>query len=147
MKSVSDPLGPTRARVNPVLRGWSAYYRHAWGAKRVFAALGSHVWWAIRRWLIAKHVKVGTRRLYAQYGWRKPGGRMWRWRDGGAVPYEMVRRRVERYRHAWRKIPDFASTSRENPAHNERCTPGSDGGARKPTGVSRAPRRAPTKLP
>jgi RNA-directed DNA polymerase len=133
--------------LNPVLRGWSAYYRHAWGAKRVFAALDSHVWWAIRRWLIAKHVKVGMRRLYAQYGWRKPGGRTWRWRDGGTVPYEMVRQRVERYRHAWRKIPDFASTSRESPVHNERCTPGSDGGARKPAGVSRTRRRAPTKLP
>jgi RNA-directed DNA polymerase len=26
-------------RLNPMLRGWSAYYRHAWGAKRVFAEL------------------------------------------------------------------------------------------------------------
>jgi hypothetical protein len=90
-----------------MLRGWSAYYRHAWGAKEVFADLDRHVWWTIRRWLRAKHVKVGMRRLYARYGWRKPGGRMWRWRDGDTMPFEMVRQRVERYRHAWMKTPDF----------------------------------------
>jgi group II intron reverse transcriptase/maturase len=134
--------------LNPMLRGWSAYYRHAWGAKRVFSALDSHVWWTIRRWLIAKHVKVNMHRLYVQYGWRKPGGRTWRWRDRDTVPFEMVSQRVERYRHGWMKMkaPGFASTSRESPVHNERCTPGSDGGARKPTGASRVRRRAPTKL-
>lgn len=93
--------------LNPMLRGWSAYYRHAWGAKEVFADLDRHVWWTIRRWLRAKHGKVGMRRLYARYGWRKPGGRMWRWRDGDTVPFEMVSQRVERYRHAWMKTPDF----------------------------------------
>jgi hypothetical protein len=34
-------------------------------------------------------------------------------------------------------ISDFASTSMESPVHNERCTPGSERGARKPTGASR----------
>ena len=32
---------------------------------------------------------------------------------------------------------DFANPSMESPVHNERCTPGSEGGARKPTGESR----------
>jgi len=32
----------------------------------------------------------------------------------------------------------------ESPVHNERCTPGSEGGARKPACVERARRRAPT---
>jgi group II intron reverse transcriptase/maturase len=124
-------------RLNPMLRGWSAYYRHAWGAKRVFAELDRHVWWTVYRWLRAKHVKVPMRRIYARYAWRKPGGRTWRWRDGDTTVFEMVRQRVERYRHAWMKTPAFASTSRESPVHNERCTPGSARGARKPTGASR----------
>jgi hypothetical protein len=94
--------------LNPMLHGWSAYYRHAWGAKRVFSSLDSHVWWTIRRWLTAKHVQVGMRRLYGQYGWRKPGEHMWRWRDGGTIPFEMRSRRVERYRHGWRKPANFA---------------------------------------
>ena len=123
--------------LNPLLRGWSTYYRHAWGAKRVFAEGDRHVWWTIRGWLRAKHARIGMRRIYARYGWRKPGGRTWRWRDGRTVPFEMVGRRVERYRHGWMKTPDFASTSMESPVHNERCTPGSERGARKPTGASR----------
>ncbi len=32
----------------------------------------------------------------------------------------------------------------ESPVHNERCTPGSEGGARRRPGASREPRRAPT---
>ena len=32
----------------------------------------------------------------------------------------------------------------ESPVHNERCTPGSERGARRPLGVSRERRRAPT---
>ena len=123
--------------LNPMLRGWSTYYRHAWGAKRVFANLDRHVWWTIRRWLRAKHARIGMRRLYARYAWRKPGGHSWRWRDGSTALFETVSRRVERYRHAWMKTPDFASTSMESPVHSERCTPGSERGARKPTGASR----------
>jgi hypothetical protein len=68
---------------------------------------------------------------------RSPGGRMWRWRDGTVVPFGMASRRVQRYRHAWMKTPDFASASMESPVHSERCTPGSERGARKPTGASR----------
>jgi group II intron reverse transcriptase/maturase len=123
--------------LNPMLRGWSTYYRHAWGAKRVFANLDRHVWWTIRRWLRAKHARIGMRRLYARYAWRTPGGHSWRWRDGSTALFETVSRRVERYRHAWMKTPDFASTSMESPVHSERCTPGSERGARKPTGASR----------
>jgi hypothetical protein len=65
-----------------LLRGWSNFYRHAWGAKRVFVALDHHLWWTIYRWLKEKHHHVGMRKIYARYAWRKPGGRMWRWRDG-----------------------------------------------------------------
>jgi hypothetical protein len=91
--------------LNPLLRGWSTYYRHAWGAKRVFAQWDRHVWGTIRRWLRAKQAGIGMRRIYTRYGWRKPGGRTWRWRDGGTIPFEMVSRRVQRYRHAWMKTP------------------------------------------
>jgi group II intron reverse transcriptase/maturase len=102
------PLKERLDLLNPMLRGWSAYYRHAWGAKRVFSSLDWHVWLTIRRWLTNKHVHVGMRRLYGQYGWRKPGGRAWRWRDGGTIPFEMGSRRVGRYRHGWMKPADFA---------------------------------------
>ncbi len=123
--------------LNPLLRGWSAYYRHAWGAKRIFASLDHYVRQKIRKWIQAKHRGASMRVLYRRYGWRKPSGRMWRWRDGDAVLFEMASRRVERYRHGWMKTPDFASTSMESPVQNESCTPGSEGGAQKPAGASR----------
>ena len=37
--------------LNRRLRGWGNFYRHAWGAKRVFQSLAHHVWWTIFRWL------------------------------------------------------------------------------------------------
>ena len=123
--------------LNPRLRGWSSYYRYAWGAKKVFCALDSWVWWTITRWLRAKHPKVNMQRLRARYGWRRPGCRAWRWRDGETIVFEMANQRVGRYRGERTKTPDFMPTSMESPVHNERCTPGSERGARKPTGATR----------
>lgn len=31
-------------RLNPILRSWGNFYRHAWGAKRVFTAIDHYVW-------------------------------------------------------------------------------------------------------
>jgi hypothetical protein len=80
--------------VNPVLRGWANFYRHAWGAKRVFVANDHYVWWTIYRWLRKKHPKTRMREIYAQYGWHKPRGRMIRWRDGETHRVLMSRTRV-----------------------------------------------------
>lgn len=120
-------------KLNPVLRGWGNFYRHAWGAKNVFAHLDHYLWWTIKRWLKKKHEKRPTRSLYARYGWRKPGGKTIRWQDGDVRPFELVSLRVERFRHAWLAPPNFAMSSMESPVHSERCTPGSVGGVRKPT--------------
>lgn len=126
-------LGAHLKRLNPVLRRWSNFYRHAWGAKKVFNFLDHYVWWTILRWLRKKHHRTTMKYLRERYGWRKPGGRSLRWRDGGEVPYELARVPVEHFKLGWLKAPDFAATSMESPVHNERCTPGSEGGARKPT--------------
>jgi len=118
--------------VNPVLRGWANFYRHAWGAKRVFAAVDHHVWLTIQRWLRKKHPKTPMRTLYKLYGWRKPRGRMLRWKDGDTAPFPLATVPVAPYRLAWQRTPAFASTSMESPVRNERRTPGSVRGARKP---------------
>jgi RNA-directed DNA polymerase len=130
--------------LNPLLRGWSAYYRHARGAKRVFSLLDFDTWRSVAHWLRRKHSKTSMKRLYARYGWRKPSGRKWRWCEGSTKLYEMAERGTGRYRFAWSRPPSFALTSMESPVHSERCTTGSAGGARKPTGASRSRRRAPT---
>jgi RNA-directed DNA polymerase len=118
--------------LNPVIRGWANFYRHAWGAKRVLRFTDHYVWWAIHRWLRKKHPQTPMRQLYRRYGWRKPRGRMLRWRDGATRPFIMASVRVRPYRFAWQTTPDFASTSAESPVRNERRTPGSVRGTRKP---------------
>jgi RNA-directed DNA polymerase len=130
--TATESLEERLRSLNPVLRGWSNFYRHAWGAKRVLSALDHYVWWTILRWLRKKHPGVSMQHLRERYGWRKPGGRTLRWRDGAQVPYEMARTRVERFKLYWLDPPGFASTSMESPVHIERCTPGSEGGTRKP---------------
>jgi group II intron reverse transcriptase/maturase len=88
-----------RLRVlNPMVRGWCYFYRHAWGAKRKFAQMDSYVWWTILRWLRKKHRGVSMRQLAARYGWRRPRQRGLRWRDGGIEPFEAGSVRVSRYR-------------------------------------------------
>ncbi len=144
--TLGSSLAERLTRLNPVLRGWSNFYRHAWGAKHVFDSLDHYVWWTILRWLRKKHLRASMKSVRARYGWRKPGGRALRWRDEGVVPFELARVPVHHFKLGWLRTPDFVSTPTESPVHNERCTPGSAGGARKPPGASQGRRRAPTQL-
>ena len=123
------------SQLNRILRGWGNFYRHAWGAKRIFTSIDHHVWWTIKRWLLKKHPETRRRDLVKRYGWRKPGGRMVRWHDNGCKVVAMASITVCPYRLAWQKTPPFASTSVESPVRNERRTPGSVRGVRKPSGV------------
>ena len=123
--------------LNPLLRGWGNFYRHAWGASKVFRAVDHYVWWTIFRWLRKKHPHASTRRLRERYTWRKPGGRNLHWKDGNVQVVELARVRVGPYQMLDRGPIYSVSASMESPVHNERCTPGSEGGARKPAGESR----------
>jgi len=104
-------LGDRLRKLNPMLRGWAYFYRHAWGAKRIFASLDSYVWWTILRWLKKKHHRVPTNRLARMYGWRKPNGRALRWRDDGVVPYSTASVRVQQFKLGWVKPPHFAANN------------------------------------
>ncbi len=42
------------ARLNPIIRGWAAYYRGVVSSK-VFAALDNHLWWLTYRWACHSH--------------------------------------------------------------------------------------------
>ena len=119
-------------QLNRILRGWGNFYRHAWGAKRVFVGIDHYVWCTTRRWLKKKHPEANMRKIVRRYGWRKPRGRMVRWKDGETKTVDLAAVRVYPYRLAWQKTPLFASTSMESPVHNERCTPGLVRDVRKP---------------
>jgi len=130
--TVNRSLDDRLQKLSTMLRGWSYFYRHAWGAKRVLVGLDHYVWWTILRWLRKKHPSATMKELAARYGWRKPRQTGLRWRDGATVPFTAATVRVERFSLGWMKDPSFASSSTESPVHNERCTPGSGRGTRKP---------------
>lgn len=99
--------------LNPMLRGWCNFYRHAWGAKRVFYSIDHYVRWTIFRWLRKKHPRRGVKWLLARYDRRKPGCRGTRWNEGGSFPFETRWTRVQPFRLAWLTPPDFAITDGE----------------------------------
>jgi group II intron reverse transcriptase/maturase len=131
--TVRSTLGERLQRLNPMLRGWSYFYRHAWGAKHVLSSLDHYVWWTILRWLKKKHPRTPVKELFARYSRRRPRRRSTQWTDGKVAPFEASSVRVQQFKLGWLKGPDFAR-SMESPVHNERCPPGSGRGTRKPLG-------------
>jgi Group II intron, maturase-specific domain len=80
------------AALNPILRGWAAYFRYA-SAKRTFAYLGNYAWWRVMRWLRKKHPKRTWKQLRRRY-FGKNGIQ-----DTGITLYNPAAMRVERYRY------------------------------------------------
>jgi RNA-directed DNA polymerase len=74
-------------RLNPVIRGWSAYYRHAVSA-RVFNELDHHVWTLTYKWAAWTHPHKGKRWITSRYFGAFNSARQDRWvfgdRDSGA---------------------------------------------------------------
>lgn len=77
--------------LNPVLRGWAAYFRYA-AAKRTFAYLGWYAWWRVIRWLRKKHPRWTWRQVRRRYFGVNAI------RAGGLTLYNPAATRVERYR-------------------------------------------------
>lgn len=90
-------LGEILAQLNPVLRGWSSYYRYD-AAKSTFAYLDYYTWNRVFRWLRKKHHKMSVKRMIARWC---PD---WEFRDGKTELFRVARVRVERYRGKGTKI-------------------------------------------
>jgi group II intron reverse transcriptase/maturase len=103
-----DTLESRLRLLNPILRGWCNFYRHAWGAKKVFGRLDRYVWWFIFRWMKKKHPTRSKGWLIARYGWRKPGRRSTWWRDGETHLFRMSPTSVCPFSLGWQKPPSFA---------------------------------------
>jgi group II intron reverse transcriptase/maturase len=127
----NQPLMKRLEELNPVIRGWANFHRHALGAKRVFSDMDHYIWHTIYRWLKKKHPKVGWKRLTKRYSRARSGGSKYEWCDGTSAPFKLASVRVQCYRLAWETQPNFVATSMESPVHNERCTPGLVEGAPK----------------
>jgi RNA-directed DNA polymerase len=61
----APPLTVLRT-INPIVRGWSAYYRTV-VSKEVFASLDSHLWQLTYRWALPRHPKK------SRHGHQHPG--------------------------------------------------------------------------
>jgi RNA-directed DNA polymerase len=89
--TVSLRLVDVLRRINPVLRGWAAYFRYG-ASKKTFAYLGWYAWWRVIYWIRRKHPHLTwkqTRRRY--YG----ADRIC---EDGLTLYNPAKMRVERYR-------------------------------------------------
>jgi len=48
--------------LNPILRGWTNYHRHA-ASSRCFAYLSHYLWWRVIRWLRKKYERLTWKQL------------------------------------------------------------------------------------
>ena len=77
--------------VNPILRGWAAYFRYG-VSKRTFAYLGWYAWWRLMLWIRRKHPKLGWKQLRRRFYGAD------RICEAGMTLYNPAKTRVERYR-------------------------------------------------
>lgn len=84
--------------LNPILRGWTNYHRHA-ASKRCFAYVSYYLWWRVMRWLRIKHPRLTWKQIRRRYwgrNWTGPNGARLAW------PAEVA---VTRYRYRGHRIP------------------------------------------
>ena len=87
-------------RLNPVIRGWSAYYRHCVSSK-VFDALDDHMWKLTYKWANWTHPHKGKRWIVRKYFGRFVHTRRDRWvfgdRDSGAYLLKFAWTKITRH--------------------------------------------------
>ena len=84
--------------LNPVLRGWSTYFRYD-ASKRTLAYVDHFAWWRVFRWLRKKHPKRTWKYLRQRYC----RGR-WALNEGGLDLFRPSTVKVERYRYRGSRI-------------------------------------------
>ena len=85
-------------RLNPVIRGWCAYFQHG-VSKRTFSYVDYFAFWRIVGWLRKRHPKLGMRTLVRRF---LPG---WKVRAGGIEFFRAWQVPVTRYRYRGTRIP------------------------------------------
>jgi RNA-directed DNA polymerase len=96
--STNQPLAVLLDRINPILRGWTSYFKHG-ASKATFAYLGAFTWHRVLIWLRHKHKRVSWKWLRDRYLPR------WRPTDGKAVLLNPAVVTVSRYRYRGQRIP------------------------------------------
>jgi RNA-directed DNA polymerase len=95
--SLADLLG----RLNPVLRGWCAYFRYG-VSKATFGYLDAFAWHRVTQWLLKRHSRITWKDLYRRFLTGKPGNRP---QQDGIVMFDTTTVAVTRYRWRANNIP------------------------------------------
>ena len=93
----SRSLGQVLRKINPILRGWAAYFRYG-ASKQTFAYLGWYAWWRMIYWIRRKHPHLTWKQIRRRYYGAD------RIREGKLVLYNPAKMRVERYRYRGAQI-------------------------------------------
>ena len=103
-------------RLNPIIRGWSAYYRHGVSA-RVFNTLDSHLWKLTYKWASFTHPHKGKRWIIRRYFGAFNPSRRDKWvfgdRDSGAYLLKFSWTKITRHTlvKGWASPDDPALTN------------------------------------
>ena len=106
-------LGQKLREINPILRGWAAYYRYCARAGRIYGALDWYVTSCVWRWLRKKRRKARVRDILRNFtrSSRRPTRRCWR--DGPIEQFVLAWTPIRRFRLGWMGTPHFAMSSGE----------------------------------
>lgn len=89
--TTSLSLADVLRRINPVLRGWAAYFRYG-ASKQTFSYLGWYTWWRVLSWIRRKHRHLTWKQLRRRfYGADRISAE-------GLTLYNPAKMRVLRYR-------------------------------------------------
>jgi RNA-directed DNA polymerase len=94
--TTSMSLAQVLRKVNPVLRGWAAYFRYG-ASKKTFTYLGWYAWWRLIWWIRRKHRLTWKQLRRRHYGAD-------RITEDNHVLYNPAKMRVERYRYRGAQI-------------------------------------------
>jgi len=93
----SRTLGQLLRKINPILRGWAAYFRYG-ASKQTFSYLGWYAWWRLIYWIRRKHPHLTWKQVRRRYYGAD------RIREDKLVLYNPAKMRVERYRYRGAQI-------------------------------------------
>ena len=82
--------------LNPILRGWSEYYRHVCSGW-TFATLDHILFWILWRWAVRRHPRKGKKWIKNRY-WHRVGNRSWVFTDGETELFGLRNVKIRRHR-------------------------------------------------